>query len=51
MAELSIENVIRALSTEELKEAVETFLEHEKWGQSVWPVLNELERRDAMFEI
>jgi hypothetical protein len=51
MAEISIEQVIRSLSTSELMDAVETFLDHEDMGQSVWPVLNELERRDALFEI
>ena len=51
MPELSIETVISSLSTGELMDAVETCLDREDLGKKVWPILNELERRDAQFEI
>lgn len=51
MVDLSIEQVIKSLATNELIDAVETFLDHDGWGQSLWPLLDEIERRDPAFEI
>jgi hypothetical protein len=49
--DLTIENVIRLLSADELIDAVETALEVDENGLRLWPILNEIERRDPHFEI
>jgi hypothetical protein len=51
MPELSIEMVIRVLPTNELVDAIESMLDMDERSELVWPVLNEIERRDPGFEI
>jgi hypothetical protein len=51
MSDLTVEKVIKSLSTSELIDALTTFLEDERGSVRLWPILNEIERRDPLFEI
>jgi hypothetical protein len=43
--------VIRLLPLSELIDAVESVLDQEDRSSHIWPILNEIERRDPQFEI